>query len=176
MKCITRDLAISTYPHDACTHAQVYRSFLSTREVRDIVAGHRNPLSGIDVLRKICNHPHLLDRAEAAGMGREYGNPDSSGKLQVALKVLAHWHAEGHKALLFCQTQQMLDILELRANEHGWRYHRMDGGTNVAVRSRMMDDFNGNKEVFLFLLTTRTGGLGVNLVGADRVMLFDPDW
>lgn len=90
--------------------------------------------------------------------------------------MLDHWKAEGHKALLFCQTQQMLDILELRVQERGWTYHRMDGSTNVAVRARMMDDFNTNPGIFLFLLTTRTGGLGVNLTGADRVMVFDPDW
>ena len=52
----------------------------------------------------------------------------------------------------------------------------MDGSTSVSMRSRLMDDFNFNPNVFVFLLTTRVGGLGVNLSGADRVLLFDPDW
>ena len=52
----------------------------------------------------------------------------------------------------------------------------MDGSTSVSLRSKLMDDFNNNPDVFAFLLTTRVGGLGVNLTGADRVLLFDPDW
>ncbi len=52
----------------------------------------------------------------------------------------------------------------------------MDGSTSDLMRSRLMDDFNSNPDVFLFLLTTKVGGLGVNLTGANRVLLFDPDW
>ncbi len=70
----------------------------------------------------------------------------------------------------------MLDILERFAQTEGYAYHRMDGFTPIASRPRLIDDFNTNPDVFLFLLTTRVGGLGVNLTGADRVLLFDPDW
>ena len=52
-----------------------------------------------------------------------------------------------------------------------FRYHRMDGSTNVGVRARLVDDFNSNEGVFLFLLTTKVGGLGINLTGADRCAL-----
>jgi DNA excision repair protein ERCC-6 len=62
----------------------------------------------------------------------------------VVDKVLAAWHAEGHKVLLFTQTQQMLDILEKLALGRRYSYHRMDGSTGVGQRSRMMDDFNAN--------------------------------
>ncbi len=62
----------------------------------DILDGNRNALVGIDILRKICNHPDLLQRASNAGM-EDYGNPVRSGKLQVAVKVLKHWHEQGHK-------------------------------------------------------------------------------
>lgn len=86
------------------------------------------------------------------------------------------WKEQGHKALLFTQTQQMLDIIERHVSEAGMRYHRMDGSTSVQQRYRMMDDFNGNPRVFVFLLTTKVGGIGVNLTGANRVLLFDPDW
>ncbi len=58
----------------------------------------------------------------------------------------------------------------------GYRYHRMDGSTSVIQRARLMDDFNDNDEVFVFLLTTKVGGIGVNLTGADRVLVYDPDW
>lgn len=87
-------------------------------------------------------------------------------------QVLGHWHAGGHKALLFAQTQQMLDILEKLVAGRGWRYHRMDGSTSVALRARLMDDFNSRPDVFVFLLTTKVGGIGVNLTG-KRV---DGEW
>ncbi|PRW57121.1 CHROMATIN REMODELING 8 [Chlorella sorokiniana] len=153
----------------------LYKGYLSSKELQEIFAGSRTALAGIDILRKICNHPDLLERAkwEAA---QDYGNPERSGKMQVLAKVLRHWREQGHKALVFTQTQQMLDIVEKHAQAQGYTYHRMDGSTSVATRARLIDDFNNNPEVFCFLLTTRVGGLGVNLTGANRVLLYDPDW
>lgn len=62
---------------------------------------------------------------------------------------------QGHKALLFCQTQQMLDIVEDMCGKEAYNYHRMDGSTGVGCRGKIIHDFNTNNEVFLFLLTTR---------------------
>ena len=70
--------------------------------------------------------------------------------------------------MLFTQTQQMLDILEKAMQEGEYRYHRMDGTTPVSIRSRLVDDFNTNEGIFVFLLTTKVGGLGINLTGANR--------
>ena len=70
--------------------------------------------------------------------------------------------------LLFTQTQMMLDILERAVAARGMTYHRMDGTTPVAHRSRLVDHFNTNQGLFAFLLTTKVGGIGVNLTGADR--------
>jgi DNA excision repair protein ERCC-6 len=67
-----------------------------------------------------------------------------SGKLQVLVRVLAAWRSEGHKVLLFTQTQQMLDIIEKHVVDQGYSYHRMDGNTPIASRGRLMDDFNHN--------------------------------
>ena len=89
----------------------------------------------------------------------------------------SHVYAAHHnRVLVFTQTQQMLDIMEKTVQSLGMTYHRMDGGTSVAVRARLVDDFNTNPTIFLFLLTTKVGGLGVNLTGANRVLLYDPDW
>lgn len=153
----------------------MYRSYLASKELGDILAGNRAALAGIDILRKICNHPDLLERAKWEASA-EYGDPVRSGKLQVLDRVLRHWHEAGHKALVFTQTQQMLDILERLVVQRGWKHHRMDGGTPIASRSRLMDDFNNSPDIFVFLLTTRVGGLGVNLTGANRCVIFDPDW
>ncbi|EIE27594.1 hypothetical protein COCSUDRAFT_34894 [Coccomyxa subellipsoidea C-169] len=153
----------------------LYRSYLASDEVQDILNDRRNALAGIDILRKICNHPDLLQRRQWEST-EKYGDPVRSGKLVVALKVLQHWKQQGHKALFFTQTQQMLDIVERAVQAAGFRYHRMDGSTAVGARARLVDDFNGNEQVFVFLLTTKVGGLGINLTGADRVLLYDPDW
>ena len=165
-----------------------YKGFLSSREVEDIIDGRREALGGIDVLRKIVNHPDLLERNSRAG-DANYGDPVRSGKLQVALKILSMWKSQGHRCLVFSQTQQMLDILEQAIVNEGYTYRRMDGTTPVAHRMGLVDSFNddGNVEegvsaedvqepVFVFLLTTKVGGLGINLTGANRVLLFDPDW
>ena len=109
---------------------------------------------------------------------QDYGNPKRSGKLMVVLRILSLWQSQGHRALLFAQTQQMLDILEDAVMAAGYSYRRMDGNTPVGARMRVIDEFNDQTagEVFVFLLTTKVGGLGVNLIGADRVLLYDPDW
>ncbi|KAL3138902.1 hypothetical protein ABBQ32_005724 [Trebouxia sp. C0010 RCD-2024] len=153
----------------------LYRAYLNSQEVDAIFAGNRQALAGIDILRKICNHPDLLERTKWEG-SEEYGKPEKSGKLTVLMKVLDHWAQQGHRALLFTQTQQMLDILERCVQGAGHSYHRMDGSTPVGLRARLVDDFNTNEEVFVFLLTTKVGGLGINLTGANRVVVYDPDW
>ena len=158
----------------------LYRSYLSSKEMAEILAGKRGALAGIDILRKICNHPDLLERTRWEA-SQDYGNPARSGKLAVLKRLLEHWSSEKelelrHKVLIFAQTQQMLDIIEKMVVDVGWKYRRMDGGTSVAQRARIIDDFNTNPDVYLFLLTTRVGGLGVNLTAANRCIIFDPDW
>lgn len=153
----------------------VYRAFLASSEVEQIFDGSRNSLYGIDVMRKICNHPDLLER-EHSSHNPDYGNPERSGKMKVVAQVLKMWKEQGHRVLLFTQTQQMLDILEnfMIANEYSYR--RMDGLTAVKHRMALIDEFNNSNDVFIFILTTKVGGLGTNLTGANRVIIFDPDW
>lgn len=153
----------------------VYRAFLASSEVEQIFDGSRNSLYGIDVMRKICNHPDLLER-EHAYQNPDYGNPDRSGKMKVVSQVLKVWKEQGHRVLLFSQTQQMLDILEAFLIDSGYNYRRMDGLTPIKQRMSLIDEFNNSNEVFIFILTTKVGGLGTNLTGANRVIIFDPDW
>ena len=152
-----------------------YRAFLASTEVEEILDGGRNSLYGIDVMRKICNHPDLLER-EQAFSNPDYGNPERSGKMKVVAQVLNVWKEQGHRVLLFTQTQQMLDIFEKYLTTSGHIYRRMDGLTPVKQRMALMDEFNASSEIFVFILTTKVGGLGTNLTGADRVIIFDPDW
>lgn len=153
----------------------LYRAFLASSEVEQIFDGNRNSLYGIDILRKISNHPDLLEREQAANHP-DYGNPDRSGKLIVLAKVLKLWKEQGHHVIVFTQTQQMLDIIESFLNSSGYIYRRMDGMTPVKQRMSLIDEFNNSSEVFIFILTTKVGGLGTNLTGANRVIIYDPDW
>lgn len=153
----------------------VYRAFLASSEVEQIFDGSRNSLSGIDVMRKICNHPDLLER-EHSCRDPDYGNPERSGKMKVVAEVLKVWKEQGHRVLLFSQTQQMLDILERFLVTCEYNYRRMDGVTPVKQRMVLIDEFNNTEDIFIFILTTRVGGLGTNLTGANRVIIFDPDW
>jgi DNA excision repair protein ERCC-6 len=134
-------------------------------------------LGAIDLLRKICNHPDLAEARYTDGMPG-YGDPARSGKLQVVKSLLPLWKQQGHKVLLFTQTKQMMVILEKflqKSMGPGYRYMKMSGETGIGKRQDMIYSFN-NEDYDLFLLTTKVGGLGVNLTGADRVIIFDPDW
>ncbi|KAI3993404.1 hypothetical protein MKX01_010147 [Papaver californicum] len=153
----------------------IYRAFLASSEVEQIFEGNRNSLYGIDVMRKICNHPDLLER-EHSSSNPDYGNPQRSGKMKVVEQVLKVWKDQGHRVLLFTQTQQMLDILESFLVATDYSYRRMDGQTVVRQRMALIDEFNDSKDIFIFILTTKVGGLGTNLTGANRVIIFDPDW
>lgn len=152
-----------------------YRAFLGSAEVEQIMEGSRNSLYGIDILRKICNHPDLLEREHGAG-NPDYGNPERSGKLKLVMQILSLWKSQGHRVLIFTQTQQNLDILQNFAESQNYEYRRMDGSTAVRHRMGLIDEFNESEHVFLFILTTKVGGLGTNLTGANRVIIFDPDW
>jgi DNA excision repair protein ERCC-6 len=135
-------------------------------------------LYGIDILRKICNHPDLVEhKTLSKRAGYAYGNGAKSGKMQVVRALLEIWKRNGHKTLLFAQHRIMLDIMEefIKGME-GFNYLRMDGNTSIKDRQDLVDDFNNNPDLHVFLLTTKVGGLGVNLTGANRVIIYDPDW
>lgn len=93
------------------TQRKAYERYLKSGEVRAILSGKRHVLSGIDQLRKICNHPDLTDLKRKSEI-EDYGTYEKSGKLVVVKALLETWHATGHRVLLFCQTRQMCDILE----------------------------------------------------------------
>ncbi|KAI1457770.1 SNF2 family N-terminal domain-containing protein [Annulohypoxylon moriforme] len=154
-----------------------YESFLKSKDMEAIFKGSRNSLYGIDLLRKICNHPDLLDPKLKDRAGYNWGEVRKSGKMVVVKALLQAWKKFGHKTLLFSQSVKMLNILESCVNHLGnINYLRMDGETPIKERQNLVDKFNKDPKIDLFLLTTKVGGLGVNLTGANRVILYDPDW
>lgn len=96
-----------------------------------------------------------------------------SGKLDLLAKILPLWKEQGHRVLIFCQWKKMLDIIMSFVVSKGWKFGRLDGNTNVASRQRLVDNFNSDESYFGMLCTTRTGGVGLNLVGADRIILYE---
>lgn len=99
-----------------------------------------------------------------------------SGKLQTLAALLHRLKREGHKCLIFTQMSKMLDILEVFLNLHAHTYVRLDGSTGIDRRQKLMDRFNSDPKLFCFILSTRSGGLGINLTGADTVIFYDSDW
>jgi len=129
-------------------------------------------------LRKVCNHPYLFDGVEDREldpMGEHL--IDNCGKLQLLDKLLAKLKTGGHRVLIFSQMTRLLDILEDYCWIRKHNYCRLDGQTDHDLRTEYIDAFNApGSDKFLFLLSTRAGGLGINLQTADTVILFDSDW
>ncbi|CAB0001194.1 unnamed protein product [Nesidiocoris tenuis] len=98
------------------------------------------------------------------------------GKLQSLDPLLRKLKSEHHRVLIFTQMTRMLDVLEAFLNFHGHIYLRLDGTTKVDQRQILMERFNADRRIFCFILSTRSGGIGVNLTGADTVIFYDSDW
>jgi helicase SWR1 len=98
------------------------------------------------------------------------------GKLQRLATLLRDLIDDGHRALIFTQMTRVLDVLEQFLNIHGWRYLRLDGATKVEQRQFLTERFNSDSKIPVFILSTRSGGLGINLTGADTVIFYDSDW
>ncbi|KAH9385639.1 uncharacterized protein NEMAJ01_0535 [Nematocida major] len=129
-------------------------------------------------LRKCCNHPYLFDGAEP---GPPYTTGEhmieNSGKMVMLDKLLVNLKQKGSRVLIFSQMTRMLDILEDYCGFRQYAYCRIDGSTATEDRCQAIEEFNKpNSEAFIFLLSTRAGGLGINLATADVVIVYDNDW
>ncbi|XP_071482267.1 DNA excision repair protein ERCC-6-like [Diadema antillarum] len=165
---------------------QVYEDYLASKECNLILRGEYQVFAGLITLRKICNHPDLVSGGPKIYSHQNLADDDltedqrfgywkRSGKMIVVESLLKLWKKQNHRVLLFSQSKQMLDIMEDYVKDY-YTYMRMDGTTSIGSRQPLINKFNSDPNIFLFLLTTRVGGLGVNLTGANRVVIFDPDW
>ncbi|XP_034020722.1 LOW QUALITY PROTEIN: chromodomain-helicase-DNA-binding protein 3 [Thalassophryne amazonica] len=134
-------------------------------------------------LKKCCNHPYLFPvasmEAQKTASGAYEGSAltKASGKLMLLQKMLRKLKEQGHRVLVFSQMTKMLDLLEDFLDYEGYKYERIDGGITGALRQEAIDRFNAPGACqFCFLLSTRAGGLGINLATADTVIIFDSDW
>lgn len=147
-------------------------------------AGGRALMNTVVHLRKLCNHPFLFENVEEEC--REFWKvPDISGKdlyrvsgkFELLDRVLPKLKASGHRVLMFCQMTSLMTIMEDYFNFREYKYLRLDGSTKPDERGQLLGLYNApDSEYFIFILSTRAGGLGLNLQTADTVIIFDSDW
>ncbi|XP_066256953.1 ATP-dependent helicase brm-like isoform X2 [Euwallacea similis] len=148
--------------------------------------GAKALMNTIVQLRKLCNHPFMFQHIEEkwcdhVGIaGGVISGPDiyrASGKFELLDRILPKLKPTNHRVLLFCQMTQLMTIMEDYLSYRGFAYLRLDGTTKAEDRGELLKKFNArNSEYFIFLLSTRAGGLGLNLQSADTVIIFDSDW
>ncbi|XP_071229897.1 chromodomain-helicase-DNA-binding protein 5-like isoform X7 [Salvelinus alpinus] len=164
-----------------------YYKFILTRNFEALNSkGGGNQVSLLNImmdLKKCCNHPYLFPVAAMEAPVLPNGSYDgnqlvkSSGKLTLLQKMLKKLKDEGHRVLIFSQMTKMLDLLEDFLEYEGYKYERIDGSITGGLRQEAIDRFNApGAQQFCFLLSTRAGGLGINLATADTVVIYDSDW
>ena len=145
--------------------------------------------------RKNVNHPFLFGEPVDPTTGVHLGTAHpqllvrASGKFALLDRMLSRLYNDGHQVLIFSQMTSVLSVMEDYLNFRNWKYCRIDGSTNIDERQRQMDVFNAEStsgvdgsrnqaedRYFVFLLSTRAGGLGINLTAADTCIIFDSDW
>ena len=185
---------------DMCPLQKRYYRYVLTRNYKQLSKASRGPTSSllnvVMELKKVCNHPYLFmgaveDAWELYGESGERQNhvtsgvehPElraiisASGKMVLMDKLLLRLRETGHRVLIFSQMVRLLDVLSRYMVLRGFPFQRLDGSTNRLDRQRAMDHFNApESKDFCFLLSTRAGGLGINLATADTVIIFDSDW
>ncbi|CAG2108130.1 unnamed protein product, partial [Medioppia subpectinata] len=164
-----------------------YYKFVLTRNFEALnVKGGGKQVSLLNVvmdLKKCCNHPYLFPTAQTEAPKTKFGYYEGSalvkscGKLILLQKMMRKLKNEGHRVLIFSQMTLMLDLLEDFCEFEGYKYERIDGSITGSIRQDSIDRFNApGAQQFVFLLSTRAGGLGINLATADTVIIYDSDW
>ncbi|XP_016329415.1 lymphocyte-specific helicase-like [Sinocyclocheilus anshuiensis] len=131
------------------------------------------------LLKRCCNHAYLIEYPLDPATGEfkiDEQLVEASGKFLILDRMLPELKKRGHKVLIFSQMTSILDILMDYCYLRGYDYSRLDGSMSYSDRDENMKKFSSDPEVFLFLLSTRAGGLGINLTAADTVIIFDSDW
>ncbi|XP_953973.1 recombinational repair (RAD54) protein [Theileria annulata] len=176
----------------------IYKSFVNSKRWKNIMNQDRvesRALSAIQSLMKLCNHPYLIKRGglmsspdvdsllldiENATKSSKYKccRCDLSGKFLVLFRLLYQIRKNSNdRVVIISNYTQTLDLFERLCKECSYPFERLDGGTSIKKRHKLVTTFNDpNSNSFVFLLSSKAGGCGINLIGANRLVLFDPDW
>lgn len=172
-----RELVVFT--HLSEKQRAMYDQYLAGGMVNSVLTGETaSPLEAITWLKKLCGHPHLVDKTTHSSiceLGRRRLVEDSS-KLHVLHDLLLRLQHPGHRTLVFSQSTKMLDIIQ-RVMSQKLTVSRIDGQTKEKDRQRSVDAFNADgSDIDCMLLSTKAAGIGLTLTGADRAVIFDPSW
>ena len=146
--------------------AQAKQDIAETIDAKGFERSHIQVLAALTRLRQICCHPSLFIR--------DY--KDGSSKLEQCIEIIKDATESGHKILLFSGYTSMFELIEKELKENDIAYFKLTGSTKVDDRIRMVDEFNENKNIKVFLISLKAGGTGLNLTGADMVIHYDPWW
>uniref|UniRef100_A0A8C2XSK1 Chromodomain helicase DNA binding protein 2 n=1 Tax=Cyclopterus lumpus TaxID=8103 RepID=A0A8C2XSK1_CYCLU len=170
---------------DMTAQQKQFYKWILTRNYRALYKGPRGSSSGflniVMELKKCCNHSFLIKQPEDVDTETQQEHMQSvvrgSGKLVLLDKLLTRLRERGNRVLIFSQMVRMLDILAEYLAKNRYPFQRLDGSIKGEIRKQALDHFNAEgSEDFCFLLSTRAGGLGINLASADTVVIFDSDW
>uniref|UniRef100_A0A8C2CZE1 Chromodomain helicase DNA binding protein 2 n=1 Tax=Cyprinus carpio TaxID=7962 RepID=A0A8C2CZE1_CYPCA len=170
---------------DMSAQQKQFYKWILTRNYKALSKGTRGSSSGflniVMELKKCCNHGFLIKQPEERENERTQEYLQSlvrgSGKLVLLDKLLTRLRERGNRVLIFSQMVRMLDILAEYLSLKRYPFQRLDGSIKGEIRKQALDHFNAEgSEDFCFLLSTRAGGLGINLASADTVVIFDSDW
>ncbi|KAI2603034.1 recombinational repair protein [Hypoxylon fragiforme] len=173
----------------------LYNYFIKSPDIQALLRGKGSqPLKAITLLKKLCNHPDLLNLADdlpgcedfwpedytpkdSRGRDRDV-KPWYSGKMRVLDRMLARIRQDTNdKIVLISNYTSTLDLFAQLCRHRAYGHLRLDGTMNVSKRQKLVDKFNDpDGSEFVFLLSSKAGGCGLNLIGANRLVLFDPDW
>jgi len=146
--------------------AQAKQDLAETINLRGFEKSHIQVLAALTRLRQICCHPSLFIKDYQEG----------SSKLEQCIEIIKDATEAGHKILLFSGYTSMFEIIQKELEKNEITYFKLTGSTKVDERIRMVDEFNENKDIKVFLISLKAGGTGLNLTGADMVIHYDPWW
>ncbi|KAJ5574273.1 DNA excision repair protein ERCC-6-like 2 [Penicillium hispanicum] len=105
-----------------------------------------------------------------------YANPEFCGKWKVLRKLLKWWHSNGDKVLVFSHSVRLLKMLQMLFNHTSYNVNYLDGSMKYEDRAKAVDEFNSDPNQFVFLISTKAGGVGLNITSANKVVVVDPNW
>ena len=176
------DMVLWTYLNEK--QVEIYKCFINSSLVDNVVNTGQNILSTINSLKKVCDHPRLLKFSEIDRISSQLipttlpinGYQSESGKLNLLVSLVTYLYQTKQRVLIFSLHTRMLDLIEQCLHPLPFLFYRIDGTTTVKDRQALVDEFNANSQIFCMLLSTKSSGVGLNLTGANRVIIYEPSW
>ncbi|CAP34339.1 Protein CBR-CSB-1 [Caenorhabditis briggsae] len=154
---------------------RIYQEFCGSIEVQQILERNIKAFGGINKLGDICNHPGIYRKMKPGT--EKFGRMHDSGKVVMLFRLFRRWFKNpNNRVVLFTQRLAVVDMLAFYLDKKQIAYCTLTGNNSLPERTRIIKRFEEDLSIKVFLMTTRTGGLGLNLASANKAVIFDPDW